>query len=211
MYYIYVIENKINGMQYVGQSKDPEARKRQHFSAGSDCPYVKNAVRKYGEENLDFIIIEKCQTLEEANSREVFWIRKLGTLRPNGYNLREGGDAGGAPSLETRKKMSRAQLGKKQSEETKRRRAESHRGRKNSPETIERMRQSARKRPPEKCAMVGKKHTTETRRRMSQNHTKEYCKRGHPLRGPGSDVWISPKGHPNCKRCRRFVRSGTVS
>ncbi|KKL11763.1 hypothetical protein LCGC14_2542510 [marine sediment metagenome] len=206
MYFIYVIENKINGMKYVGQSKSPDARKRQHFSSRSDCPYVKNAIEKYGKDNLDFSTIEECQTLEEANTREVFWIRHLGTLRPNGYNLREGGEAGGPPSSETRLKMRRSQLGKKQSEETKRKRAASHRGRKNSPETIEKMRKAARGRPPEKCSMFGKRHSDATKQKMSLSQIKTHCKRGHPLEGKGADVAIRPSGKRECRICCRVRR-----
>jgi group I intron endonuclease len=210
MYFIYVIENRVNGKMYVGQTRNPRARRHQHFSAKSGCPYVKNAIRKYGKGNLNFRIIEECGTLEIANAQEKFWIKSLNTLRPFGYNLRVGGEAGGFPSQETREKMRLSQLGKKQSRETIEKRAAAHRGRKNSPETIERMRRAANNRSPEKCSMFGKKHSAITKQKMSLSQMKTHCKRGHPLDGPGSDVWISKDGNRNCRACRRFLRSGTL-
>ncbi len=212
MYFIYVIENLINGKKYVGQTCNPKERERRHLNGyETGCIALYNAVNKYGKKSFDFSLLEKVSSIEEANQREQYWIQHIGTMSPNGYNLRYGGEAGGKPSPETIEKMRQARLGQKQSEETKRKRADSHRGRKNSPETIERMKQAAKNKPPEKCSMFGKRHSAETRRKMSISSIQEYCKRGHPLRGPKADVWISLKGHPNCKKCRCFVRSGTVS
>ncbi len=211
MFNIYIIENLVNGKMYVGQTVNLSDRKRSHFSPSSKCPYISNAIQKYGKINFNFYLLEKHGTLEESNVREIYWIKELGTLSPGGYNLREGGDAGGRPSQETIEKVRRANLGRKQTEEEKEKRAASHRGRKNSPDTIEKMRQAAKNKLPEKCSMFGKKHSEETRRKMSSSNTKTHCKRGHPLHGPEADVWLNSKGYPNCNRCRRFVRSGTVS
>lgn len=44
---IYLITNKINNMQYVGQSIDIEERFYRHSLACDDC-YFHNAIRKYG-------------------------------------------------------------------------------------------------------------------------------------------------------------------
>ena len=204
MYFIYAIENCINGKRYIGQTTNPSDRKRKHFSCSSKCPYLSNAIQKYGQSNFDFILLEEHDNLGKTNRREKYWIRELKTLSPNGYNLREGGDAGGKPSLETREKMRLAQLGKKQSKEQIEKRAVSHRGRKNSLETIERMRQSAQKRT--KFSMTGRKHSAETRRRMSLSATKTHCKRGHPLDGLNSDVRISKDGKRDRRACNRVRR-----
>ena len=40
------------------------------------------------------------------NEREIFWIAKLNTKVPNGYNLTDGGEGLVNPSDETRAKMS---------------------------------------------------------------------------------------------------------
>ncbi len=157
MYFIYVLENRINGKRYVGQTKNPSIRKRQHSYSSSKCPYIANAIQKYGWDNFEFIVLEEHEKLSKANRKEKYWIRKLNTLSPNGYNLREGGDAGGKPSQETIEKIRKANLGRVQSEEEKEKRAASHRGRKNTPETIEKMRVAAINRPPENALCLARR------------------------------------------------------
>lgn len=44
---IYLITNKINNMQYIGQSIDIEERFYRHSLAHDNC-YFHNAVKKYG-------------------------------------------------------------------------------------------------------------------------------------------------------------------
>lgn len=93
---IYKYQNKINGKIYIGQSVDIEARYRGHKSASfnpKDKDYnmvIHQAIRKYGLENFDFQIIEKCpQGL--LNEREVYWIKYYNSYH-KGYNATEGGD-----------------------------------------------------------------------------------------------------------------------
>jgi len=81
MKYIYVITNTINNKQYVGQhitSADS------YMGSGS---YIKRAIKKYGKENFKKEFIEECKTQKETNERETYWIKKLNTLAPLGYNL----------------------------------------------------------------------------------------------------------------------------
>jgi len=107
-YFIYIIENLINGKRYVGKTTRLEKREREHASGKTNCRLLERAVRKYDWQNFDFCIIEKCKTMDEMNGRESFWIKTLGTLCPGGYNLTEGGEGGGIPSYDTRLKMSRS-------------------------------------------------------------------------------------------------------
>ncbi len=212
MYFVYVIENLINDKMYIGQTCNPEQRKAQHLSGSeTGCLAIHNAIKKYGRESFTFVLLEALSSIYLANVREEYWISYLGTVRPGGYNLRHGGRAGGKPSLETRNKMRLSQLGKKQSEEQKEKRAAKHRGRKNTQATIEKMRLAAKSKPSEKCSMFGKKRPKEWIERCKKWSIKTHCKRGHPLHGKDADVWISSKGHPNCRKCRRFMRSGPVN
>lgn len=94
--YIYKITNLINGKMYVGQTNNPKKRERQHFSLSpsileeNNGKILYNAMLKYGIQNFSFEIIEnEC---EDYNEREKYWIKKLNTLIPNGYNMTEGGD-----------------------------------------------------------------------------------------------------------------------
>lgn len=65
--YIYCIENKVNGMKYVGLTTDTiQKRFRKHLSKSksNDKEYLHNAISKYGEEN--FIVYQ----LDEAVCKE---------------------------------------------------------------------------------------------------------------------------------------------
>ena len=95
---IYVITNKINGKQYVGQSQNILARWEQYEQAHrlNLCDYaIYKAFNKYGFENFEFSILEQCD-LSELNDREKYWISKLHTYLKdpecNGYNMTLGGE-----------------------------------------------------------------------------------------------------------------------
>ena len=97
MGFIYKITSPSN-KPYVGQTKRkvPEKRWKEHcqnsLSGNSHCTALVNAIRKYGAENMKFEVIEECPD-DMLNEREHFWIEKLNSLRPNGYNLTTGGGA----------------------------------------------------------------------------------------------------------------------
>jgi len=101
------------GKQYVGQTVHSlKVRKTQHKSnakTGKRRSYFLPALVKYGFENFTWDTLETCLSLEELNKGEIFWIEELNTLSPNGYNLNMGGEAGGLPSEETKRRMSIAQ------------------------------------------------------------------------------------------------------
>lgn len=87
---IYKITNLLNGKIYVGQTQRSfEERISEHKYHGK--LYIDREIKKYGWENFKAEIIEECQTVEELNEREIFWIATLNTLKPNGYNLTVGG------------------------------------------------------------------------------------------------------------------------
>lgn len=88
---IYKITNRINGMCYIGQTKRTlKERIYDHFSLADDLEctrYLYNAIRKYGKDNFDYEQIDTASTVEELTEREDYWIVKLNTLFPNGYNM----------------------------------------------------------------------------------------------------------------------------
>lgn len=89
---IYKITNNINGKSYIGQSYRPYTRFRQHCAdSGEDkrCSLIKKAIRKYGEDNFSFEILEWT---ENYNQREIDLIQEYNTLAPNGYNILIGGE-----------------------------------------------------------------------------------------------------------------------
>ena len=93
MGFIYKITSPSNKL-YVGQTKRkvPEKRWKEHCqeSLSGKTHALSNAIRKYGAENMTFEAIEECPD-DMLNEREHYWIEKLNSLRPNGYNLRSGG------------------------------------------------------------------------------------------------------------------------
>ena len=110
---VYLVRNRINGKMYVGQSiKDtPDDRWYRHrleSSRGSRY-YLHRSLRKHGEAAFDISTIQHCDSPEELNEAEVFWIEKLGTF-VDGYNMTKGAD-GGEPNKDVRKRISKAVRG----------------------------------------------------------------------------------------------------
>ena len=105
---IYLITNKVDGKQYVGQTRSHyknhdkyrpygikfrfknHMNKAQCNSSTSQSTYLCNAVRKHGRENFSVEEIEVCN-LEHLDEREIHWIKEYNTMFPNGYNLTFGG------------------------------------------------------------------------------------------------------------------------
>jgi len=95
MGFIYLIENKINGKKYVGQTIQNDIKRRwnshknlKHKTVGK---ILLNAYKKYGTENFSYKIICICFD-EDTNKYEKEYIKYNNTLYPNGYNLLEGGE-----------------------------------------------------------------------------------------------------------------------
>jgi len=157
------------GKQYVGQTiRTFKNRKLQHLSDSRNGrrSYVHNAFRKHGTENFTWKILDYCQSLDELNERESFWILRLNTLSPSGYNLMTGG-RNSRHSIETKKKIS--EIMKSRSPEIQRKISEAHKGKTLSPEHRRKISEANRGRGvgPEN-PMYGKTHTLETRRKLSE-------------------------------------------
>jgi group I intron endonuclease len=113
---IYKITNP-KGKIYVGQSTNLKKREEDYKKLkckGQTKLY--NSLKKYGFENHKFEIIETC-FLEKLNKREIYWGLHYEVLEENGLNLKLG-NANGLLNKETKQKIRKAMLGKKQSEET---------------------------------------------------------------------------------------------
>lgn len=105
---IYKITNLVNGKVYIGQTtKTLKRRWTQHCSVKGN--YKRNAmacaIRKYGKDKFIIEQIGSATTIEELNQEEVYWIKELNSLAPNGYNLDSGGK-NKKPHLQTRLKLS---------------------------------------------------------------------------------------------------------
>ena len=91
---IYKSTNKINNKIYVGQTTiSLEKRIKNHIresKKNTNRPFL-NSLKKYGIDNFLFEIIDSANNLEELNDKEIYWINKLNSLCPNGYNITGGG------------------------------------------------------------------------------------------------------------------------
>ncbi|MBR1646643.1 MAG: GIY-YIG nuclease family protein [Selenomonadaceae bacterium] len=89
---IYKITCKLNNKNYIGKTtRSLEERIAEHLR-NSRTSYIDRAIQKHGWENFSVEIIETCETLEQLNEREKFWIREFNCKIPNGYNLTDGGE-----------------------------------------------------------------------------------------------------------------------
>lgn len=89
---VYVIKNRINNKVYVGQAKDTRARFLCHCkpSSARDNSLIDKAIQKYGANNFWFEILE--EQVDNYNERERYWIKRLKSIQPNGYNILDGGE-----------------------------------------------------------------------------------------------------------------------
>ena len=166
---IYVITNKINGKQYVGQTTlSVAARWRAHPTG--DCRALVCAIKKYGVGSFDVRELDTGSNQEELNTKEQHWITMMDTMAPRGYNLREGGSRG-KPGADTRRRQSEAHMGKVIPAEVREKMAASQRARRKteavagvkpqfSPEGIQALRD----------AHTGVRHSEETRQKMRASH-----------------------------------------
>lgn len=93
---VYCHVNKINGKMYVGitSKKNPQERWR-NGRGYADTPHFGAAIKKYGWNNFEHIIIASKLTEDEACNFEKLLIAKLNLLDDDyGYNISEGGNKG---------------------------------------------------------------------------------------------------------------------
>lgn len=153
---IYVITNRLNQKQYIGQAmlycRDGHGTFKKHGAKGRfiqhcneakrgryKCPRLEKSIHKHGQSSFQVDVLLQCR-LEDMNYYEELFINRFGTLSPSGYNLDTGGRNGRIISEETRRKMS-----------------ENRQGIRHTQETRERLR----------TANTGNSHTNETRAKMS--------------------------------------------
>lgn len=106
---VYKTVNKINGKAYIG--KDVRNNPK-YLGSGLD---LQKAIKRYGKNNFEKVILEECFNKEELWKREEYWLNKFNVKdNPNFYNRTN--KAFGAwegrkflpPSKETKLKMSMA-------------------------------------------------------------------------------------------------------
>jgi len=151
---IYSIRNMVNGKWYVGQGVNVYTRKSQHFcllkSGGHFNDYLQKSFLKYGIQNFNFRVIETVPE-DMLDTRERYWIVYYrSNERSYGYNLDSGGNFNKKHSVETKKKISKANKGRVFSEKHRSNLSKAHLG--------------------QKPWSTGKKFSKELRRKLSEAH-----------------------------------------
>lgn len=87
---IYIIKNIKNNKVYVGQSQNVYNRREQHFAALEKGKHPNKKLQRdykiYGKSNFTWEFKEYCG-MNELNEREHYWIEKLNSIWPHGYNI----------------------------------------------------------------------------------------------------------------------------
>ena len=181
---IYKITNSISGKCYVGFSKNAEHRFNRHISLARNGVNRRlyDSMRKHGISNFTLEIITTCDTRDEAIELEKFWISKLDSMMPNGYNMTRGGDGGNtlqgwtdAQRTELYSRQAKTRIGSTHSEITRQKISEAHRGKVMPIEQRLRLSKTMKElgiRPPLTIGktpwIAGKSHSPDARRKISE-------------------------------------------
>lgn len=103
---IYRITHLATERHYIGQSQNVIHRWKQHCAKGRDS-HINRAIRKYGKEAFEFKVLCEC-TVDELDSLEIFWIKKLKAFG-SGFNQDAGGNAAKTLSDSAKRRLSAAQ------------------------------------------------------------------------------------------------------
>ena len=82
--YVYSIKQTATNKYYVGQTRNPEKRWREHCSATNSA--VSREIAEYGTREFEFKIIDVAYSKTELNSKKRDWIFRLRSYFPLGFN-----------------------------------------------------------------------------------------------------------------------------
>lgn len=144
------------------------------------CPFMYNAIKKYGWKNIEHKVLFENLTKEEAEQKEIELIAQYkSNQRKYGYNIANGGNHSGKHSFETINKIKNSVASKTfrfkkgntpwnkgvpQNEDAKEKNRIAHLGKKQKPETIEKRIES----------LKGHIVSDETKRKMQETKSKHF-------------------------------------
>ena len=184
---IYKITNLVNGKIYVGKKINDAA---DYYGSGR---LIVRALRKYGKEKFKKEILQQCLEIDELNSCETFWIKKLDCVHPKGYNIGKGGEGGDTftnhPNKETIRQHKK-DAGKKMW-------ATNLDHRQHMSEVRKALWLDKKYREDMKIARTGRKFTSATKQKISAAHTGKQKSEIHKKHL--SDAWQKRKKKPVTK------------
>ena len=100
---VYLITNLLDGKQDVGQTtRTLEERFSEHSEADS---LLGRAIQRDGAKNFSREVLAECETPEELDAQERFYIKKLNCKHPHGYNNTDGGRRSRSPKTKVEKQL----------------------------------------------------------------------------------------------------------
>ncbi|AGE49158.1 GIY-YIG catalytic domain-containing endonuclease [Acanthocystis turfacea Chlorella virus Br0604L] len=136
MGFIYRLTSPSN-KSYIGQTIRPILKRfEEHQDPDSPCVAISRAIQKHGWENMKKEWIEIPD--DELNFYEELLVALLGTLAPDGYNLREGG-GNGKWCEEVKQKMSDSHIGITHTDIAKQKMSTAHTGKNKTVEVKQKM------------------------------------------------------------------------
>ena len=170
---IYSYRNIHTNKRYIGQTINPDQRKRNHLyeaiKTNSEY-YFHKSIRKYGWDSFVYEVLENVEKREFLNERENFYIQKYNTLWPNGYNqcLANSLDESAIDKMRKTKKTQYANMTEDERKESTRHMCEKNKGSKRSDNTKKKMSESAKKHLAENPRV----RSEETKRKTSETMKK---------------------------------------
>ena len=102
-----------NGKRYIGITKQKLAIRFKNGYGYQRCPIMWKAIQKYKWRNIEHNVLFENLTKEEAEQKEIELIAFYkSNQRKYGYNIENGGNCVGKMSEETKKKISKSNIGK---------------------------------------------------------------------------------------------------
>jgi group I intron endonuclease len=179
MYTVYIHRSPSN-KAYIGITCKKPTSRWDNGNGYKKQPYFWNAIKKYGWDNFEHIILMDHLTKVEACQAERLLIALFDTMNKDyGYNIQSGGETGndGVPmSDETKRKLSEAKKGKRPSDETRERQSKAQRERWTDEDRLKLSEKTSGENNPmfgvhrygEQNPMYGKRHSEESKQKMSR-------------------------------------------
>lgn len=176
-YVIYMHKNKINGKVYIGQTCQKPEYRWNHGEGYINCSYFYRAIKKYGWDSFEHIILEENLSFEEANEKEQYFISLYKANQEQfGYNLQSGGSNHQVSNI-TREKCKQNSLKMWENEEHKKHMSQVMKEKWKEEEYRNKQKQ-AKKNNPHTISEDGRKRISEARKKYIQEH-------GTPTQGIG--------------------------